>query len=182
MMRYSVGVSPEFAALTRMVFPRTLGLEPKRSCQRALLIMMTCSPPGRKSSAANTRPSTARTPMASREPGAHSQRRNFLRIVVGVEDEAAQTRVIRDLDHVGEGLPVHAFQAAGLRLARRVVERAVEPLRVREWHRTNHVAVHDRERRCRERHPQRKRNHGRGESRIAPQRTRGKPEIADQTW
>ena len=48
-----------------------LGLAPKRSRQRASPIMMTRSPPGRKSSSENTRPSAARTPMASREPGAH---------------------------------------------------------------------------------------------------------------
>ena len=72
MTRYSVGVSPEVAALTRMVLPSTLGPAPKRSRQRPSLIMMTRSPPGRKSSAENTRPSAALTPMASSAPGAHS--------------------------------------------------------------------------------------------------------------
>src|SRR5260370_24838186 len=75
--------------------------------------------------------------------GSTLQRRDFQGVVVCMEDEAVQTRVIRDLDHVGEGFPVNAFQAPRLRLAARAVARALEPLRLREWHSTNHIAVQD---------------------------------------
>ncbi len=63
-----------------------------------------------------------------------------------MENEAAQTRVIGDLNHVAEGFPVHALQAARLGLAGSVIERTVEALGFRERHGANHVAVHDRER------------------------------------